>query len=630
VTTSFLDALDQRVLVCDGAMGTMLYARGIFLNRCFDELNVSQPDLVTAVHGEYIRAGADVIETNTFGANRFKLANFGLADQVHAINVRGAQLARQAARDDVWVAGSIGPLGVRIEPWGRTGVDEAEAAFGEQAQALIEGGVELFMLETFRDLNELLAAIRAIRRASSLPIVAQMTTEEDGHSLDGSPPETFTPELERAGADVIGVNCSVGPAAMLETVETMARLTHARLAAQPNAGKPRDVDGRNLYLCSPEYMATYARRFISAGVRLVGGCCGTTPEHIRQIAVAVRTTAPRGVRPQKEAAADGRAAPVAAVARREKSALGRALDEGRFVIVTEVSAPRGLDLGAAAAQARRFRDLGATAVNVPDYPKSGARASALALAVLLEQGSVETLLHYSCRNRNLMGMQSDLVGAHAMGLRNVLLTTGNPAPQATYPDATSVFDVDAIGLTNMVVRLNQGRDIADQPLGAPTQFHVGVAVNPFAPNLEAEWRRLDHKAEAGAEFIVTPPILDVAAFDAVLPHLAGTGLPVIAGVAALESVRHVEFLASEVVGVRVADALLDRLRRAGDEAADAFAATFEIARALAERVHGLQITTVHGSAQTAERLLAQIMQRLPQVAPAARGRAGTVTKARHG
>jgi homocysteine S-methyltransferase len=630
VTTSFLDALDERVLVCDGAMGTMLYARGIFLNRCFDELNLSQPDLVASVHREYIRAGADVIETNTFGANRFKLANFGLADQVRAINIRGAHIARDAAGDDVWVAGSIGPLGVRIEPWGRTGVDEAEAAFSEQAQALIEGGAELFMLETFRDLNELLAAIRAIRNVSKLPIVAQMTTEEDGHSLDGTPPEKFTPELERAGADVVGVNCSVGPAAMLETVETMARLTHARLAAQPNAGRPRDVDGRNLYLCSPEYMATYARRFISAGVRLVGGCCGTTPEHIRQIAVAVRTTAPRAVRPQPEATADGRNTPVAAVARRDKSALGRALDEGRFVIVVEVSAPRGLDLAAAAAQARRFRDLGAAAVNVPDYPKSGARASALALAVLLEQAKVETLLHYSCRNRNLMGMQSDLVGAHAMGLRNVLLTTGNPAPQATYPDATSVFDVDAIGLTNMVVRLNQGRDIADQPLGAPTRFHVGVAVNPFAPDLDAEWRRLDHKVEAGAEFIVTPPILDVGAFDAALPHLVGTGLPVVAGVAALESLRHAEFLASEVVGVRVAEALLERLRRATDESAEALAATFEIARALAERVQGLQITTVHGSAQTAERLLAQIMQRLPQVAPAARGHAGRVTKARHG
>ena len=469
MTDSFLHALDERVLVCDGAMGTMLYARGIFLNRCFDELNVSRPDLVADVHREYVRAGADVIETNTFGANRFKLANFGLADQVQPINLRGAQIARAVAGDDGWVAGSIGPLGVRIEPWGRTGVDEAEAAFHEQAQALVDGGVELFMLETFRDLNELLAAIRAIRQVTTLPIVAQMTTEEDGNSLDGTPPETFTPELERAGADVIGVNCSVGPAAMLETVETMARLTRARLAAQPNAGRPRDVDGRNLYLCSPEYMATYARRFISAGARLVGGCCGTTPEHIRQIAAAVRTTAPRAVRPKPELTPGDEAAPVSAVARRDKSALGRALDEHRFVIVAEVSAPRGLDLAAAAAQAKRFRDLGAIAINVPDYPKSGARATALALAALLQQAKVETLLHYSCRDRHLIGMQSDLVGAHAMGLRNVLLTTGNPAPQATYPDATSVFDVDAIGLTNIVVRLNQGRDIADQPLGAPTR-----------------------------------------------------------------------------------------------------------------------------------------------------------------
>ena len=629
MTDSFLDALDERVLVCDGAMGTMLYARGIFLNRCFDELNVSRPDLVADVHREYVRAGADVIETNTFGANRFKLANFGLADQVHPINLRGAQIARAVAGDDGWVAGSIGPLGVRIEPWGRTGVDEAEAAFHEQAQALVDGGVELFMLETFRDLNELLAAIRAIRQVTTLPIVAQMTTEEDGNSLDGTPPETFTPELERAGADVIGVNCSVGPAAMLETVETMARLTRARLAAQPNAGRPRDVDGRNLYLCSPEYMATYARRFISAGARLVGGCCGTTPEHIRQIAAAVRTTAPRAVRPKPELTPGDEAAPVSAVARRDKSALGRALDEHRFVIVAEVSAPRGLDLAAAAAQAKRFRDLGAIAINVPDYPKSGARATALALAALLQQAKVETLLHYSCRDRHLIGMQSDLVGAHAMGLRNVLLTTGNPAPQATYPDATSVFDVDAIGLTNIVVRLNQGRDIADQPLGAPTQFHVGVAVNPFAPNLDAEWRRLDHKVEAGAEFIVTPPILDLAAFDAVLSRLTGTGLPVIAGVAALESLRHAEFLASEVVGVRVAEALLERLRRAGDEGAEALSATFEVARGLAERVQGLQITTVHGSPQTAERLLAQIMQRLPQVA-AAQNHAGPATKARHG
>jgi homocysteine S-methyltransferase len=602
----FLEAIGQRVLVCDGAMGTMLYGRGIFLNRCFDELNLTQPDLVAEVHREYVRAGADVIETNTFGANRFKLQNFGLADRTRTINAQGARVARHAARDGAWVAGSIGPLGVRIEPWGRTGVDEAEAAFAEQAEALAEGGVDLFMLETFRDLSELIAAVRAVRRVSALPIVAQMTTAEDGHTLDGTPPETFAPALERAGANVIGVNCSVGPAAMLETIESMARFTSLPLAAQPNAGRPRDVEGRNLYLCSPEYMATYVRRFIGAGARLVGGCCGTTPDHIRQIAVAVRTMTPTAVRPMPGAGVVGGAEPAAPVARAEKSGLARALANRSFVQLFEAASPRGLDVRTVLAQARRFRDLGATAVNVPDYPRSGARVSPMALAVLLEQQGVETVLHYSCRDRNLIGMQSDLVGAHALGIRNVLLTTGNPAPQATYADATSVFDVDAIGLANMVQRLNHGLDIAGQSIGAPTQFHVGVGVNPFAPNPEAEWTRLDHKVAAGAEFILTPPVLDVDAFAPVLARLQRTGLPVIAGLAALDSLRQAEFMASEVTGVRVSDSVLERLRRARDQAAEAAAVTVEIAAWLAARADGLQVTSLHGSPAAAERLLADL------------------------
>src|SRR5437867_7971212 len=286
-----LDALDQRVLVCDGAMGTMLYAKGIFINKSFDELNLSNPDLVGQVHQEYVRAGADIIETNTFGANRIKLGSFGIADKLHAINEQGARIARRAAREQAYVAGSIGPLGIRIEPWGKTGVDEAQAFFREQAQALADGGVDLFIIETFRDLNEIGAAIAAVRSVSDLPIVAQMTTEEDGNTLDGTPPERFAPELERRGATLIGVNCSVGPAPMLETIERMAAATRLRLAAQPNAGKPRDVEGRNIYLCSPEYMASYARRFILHNVRVVGGCCGTTPEHIRQIKAAVRVAA---------------------------------------------------------------------------------------------------------------------------------------------------------------------------------------------------------------------------------------------------------------------------------------------------------------------------------------------------
>ena len=619
----FLDALDHRVLVCDGAMGTMLYAKGIFLNRCFDELNLSTPDLVAEVHREYVRAGADILETNTFGANRFKLASFGLADKTRAINTQGARIARHAARDAAWVAGSIGPLGMRIEPWGRTSIAEAEDAFREQAVALADGGVDLFMLETFRDLAELTAAIRALRSVSPLPIVAQMTTEVDGASLDGTPTEQFTPELEKAGADVIGVNCSVGPAAMLETIESMARVSNARLIAQPNAGRPRDVEGRNLYLCSPDYMATYARRFIAAGARIVGGCCGTTPEHTRQIAVAVKSMRPAATRPAHRVVPGAEPAAAPAVERARKSGLARALAAGEFAIVVDVSAPRGLDLAAAVSQARRLTALGATAVSVPDYPKSGARASAMALAVLVEQqGHVEPLLHYSCRDRNLIGMQSDLVGAHAMGIRNVLLTTGHPASRASYADATSVFDVDAIGLVNMVSRLNQGLDIGGQPIGAPTAFHAGVAFNPFAPNADEEWRRLMYKLEAGAEFVVTPPIFDVDALAPVLEQLKPTGLPVIAGLAALEGLRHAEFLASEVVGVRMPDALLDRLRGAADEHAEALAVSIEIANRLRPLVQGLQITTVHASPETAVRLLGE----LRQTGAAGADAAGTETK----
>ena len=603
----FLEALDRRVLVCDGAMGTMLYAKGIFLNRSFDELNLTQPDLVAEVHREYVRAGADVLETNTFGANRFKLSSFGLAEKTRAINTQGARIAKHAARESAWVAGSIGPLGVRIEPWGKTSIGEAEDVFREQAQALVDGGVDLFMLETFRDLAELVAAIRALRSISALPVVAQMTTEADGHSLDGTPPETFAPALESAGADVIGVNCSVGPAALLETIEAIARISGARLVAQPNAGRPRDVEGRNLYLSSPDYMASYARRFTAAGVRLVGGCCGTTPDHIKQIAVAVKSMAPGKGRPAPQAASDAKIPAAEPVERADKSDLARALATGQFAVVVEVAAPRGWNLDGVVAQARRFKDLGAVAVNIPDYPKSGARASALALSVLVEQqGGVETLLHYCCRDRTLIGMQSDLVGAHAMGVRNVLLVTGNPAPRAHYADAVSVFDVDAIGLTNMVARLNRGLDIGGQAVGAPARFHVGVAVNPFAPNPDAEWRRLMHKVEAGAEFIVTPPIFDLEAFAPVLDRIARTGLPILAGLAALDGLRHAELLASEVAGVRIPESIFERLRRAsGDQAeeAQAMEISVEIGRWLRSHTQGLQITTVHGAPGTAERLL---------------------------
>jgi len=613
VLKPFVDALAERVLVCDGAMGTMLYAKGVFINKSFDALNVTQPDLVAEVHQEYVRAGADIVETNTFGANRIKLGSFGLADRLHAVNEQGARIARHAADDRAYVAGAIGPLGIRIEPWGKTGVDEAREYFREQAQALADGGVDLFILETFRDLNEIGAAIDAVRSVSDRPIVAQMTTEEDGNTLDGTPPEKFAPELERRGATVIGVNCAVGPAPMLDTIERMAAVTTLKLSAQPNAGKPRDVEGRNIYLCSPEYMASYARRFVLHQVRIVGGCCGTTPEHIRQIKAAVRstTTAATKVAPVSvRDAATGLMKPVRIegfsqppVSRERKSRLARALTEGTFVTGVELLPPRGFQVEPVIERARQLKARGVDFVNIPDGPRAGARLSALSLAVLIEQQSgIETLLHYACRDRNLLGIQSDLLGAHAMGVRNLMLVTGDPGRVGDYPDATAVFDVDSIGLTNVVSRLNHGCDVGGQAIGAPTGFHIGVSINPAATNLDQELRRFEYKVEAGAEFIVTRPIFDVSVFERVLPRLMEARLPIVAGVFPFESARNAEFMANEVPGVHVPDALLERMRRADSAeaaAAEGIAIARDVAATLRKAVQGIQVSTQSGDVTAA-------------------------------
>jgi methionine synthase I (cobalamin-dependent)/5,10-methylenetetrahydrofolate reductase len=587
-------------------MGTMLYGKGIFINRCFESLNQTHGELVVDVHGEYLKAGADVIETNTFGANRMKLRAFGLGDQVRAINLAGAQLAHQAvekanAQDEAYVAGAIGPLGVRVEPWGKTGVDEAEELFREQAQALLDGKVDLFVLETFRDLNEIGAAIAAVRSICDLPIVAQMTTEEDGASLDGAPPEQFAPELIKRGADVVGINCSVGPAPMLETVERISDIVDVWLSAQPNAGKPRDIEGRNLYLCSPEYMASYARRFIASGVRLVGGCCGTTPEHIRQIALAAQSMGP-GLK--RHAGGIEVKTPVASqphaktpVEREEKSALAKKLVNGGFVRAIELVPPRGHSSANALQGASRLASRGVDVVTIPDGLRSGARMSALSMAVLVQQhAAVEALLQYSCRDRNLLGIQSDLLGAHAMGVRNVLGITGDVRNLGDIPDATAVFDVDSIGLTNVINRLNHGLDIGGQPIGDPAAFHAGVMVNP-SRDLDQEVRRLGFKVEAGAEFAVTRPVFDIAAFERFLARVESFGLPIIVGIWPFESALNAEFMANEVPGVTVPDALVERMRKTTSaEAAHAegVAIAREIVTAVKGMAAGVQISTPSG------------------------------------
>ncbi|MEE9218817.1 MAG: bifunctional homocysteine S-methyltransferase/methylenetetrahydrofolate reductase, partial [Acidobacteriota bacterium] len=517
----------------DGAMGTMLYARGVFVNRCFDELNLSAPELVQAIHRDYVRAGADIIETNTFGANRLRLAGHGFASRVADINHAGARLARSCAAASVHVAGSIGPLGIRIEPWGPTSLQEAREAFAEQARALAEGGVDLLILETFVGLGELEQAIEGVRSACDLPIVAQLTVGHDGVSLEGTPPEEFVPRIESRGVAVLGLNCGMGPQAMLEAIERVAEVApRPRLSAIPNAGLPRSIDGRNLYLCSPDYMASYARRFLRAGVGLVGGCCGTTPEHIQAIKQAVRSgSTPR--RPQTSGRPSAR--PSVAPAREPlnlggKSRLGAALEAKRFVSGVALLPPRGWEVPAAIEVARALHQAGVDYIEIPEDAEGTARLSSLATATLVQRElGAEIILDYSCRERRLLGMQADLLGAYALGIRNVLALTGDPPERGELPEARAT-EVDAIGLTNILHRLNEGRDLGGNQLAAPTGFCIGVGADPGAVDLEREVRRFRYKVEAGAEFALTRPIFDVEALRRFLERIAAFRIPILAGV----------------------------------------------------------------------------------------------------
>src|SRR5580692_6171994 len=474
MAADFLARIKQSPVLCDGAMGTLLYAKGIFINRSYDELNLSQPDLIRGIHHEYLQAGAEIIETNTFGGNSFRLGRHSLADKVRDVNRAGARLAREAAKSfDVWVGGSVGPLGTRIEPWGKTSFDEAREAFRQQIETLVEGGVDLLILETFGYLEEIHQAMLAARDVSkTLPIVAQVTIDEDGNCLDGSDPQTFVSRLEEWGADVIGCNCSVGPVAMLDAMERVRAATSLPLAAQPNAGIPRSVEGRNIYLCSPEYMASYARKFVAAGVRIIGGCCGTTPDHIRVMKSALRVGEARGKAASVTLAA-GTTPALATPAQslEERSLLGAKLARGEFVTMVEIVPPKGTDVSKEMEGSRFLKSVGVDAVNIPDSPRASARMSNQALSLLVQRDAgIETILHYTCRDRNVLCIQSDLLGAAAVGIRNLICITGDPPKMGNYPDATAVFDVDAIGLVNIVHNLNRGLDLGGNPIGTGTGF----------------------------------------------------------------------------------------------------------------------------------------------------------------
>src|SRR5271168_2595405 len=562
---NLIERLKQSPVLCDGAMGTLLYAKGIFINRCYDELNLSQPELIRAVHHDYLQAGAEIIETNTFGANSYRLARHSISDRVRDINVAGAHVAREAAKSfDVWVAGSIGPLGVRIEPLGKTSFEEARAAFREQVEAMVEGGVDLLMLETFGYVEELHQAVLACRDVNAkIPIIAQVTIDEDGNCLDGSDPEAFAARLTEWNVDVLGINCSVGPVAMLDAIERVRAVTSLPLAAQPNAGMPRSVEGRNIYLCSPEYMASYTRKFVAAGVQLIGGCCGTTPDHIRAMKSALRVRDARGKTAISEAIHSG-SAPLApaSVPMAERSRIGAKLAAGEFVTMVEIVPPKGIDIRKEIEGARFVKSVGVDAVNIPDSPRASARMSNQALSLLMQQQvGIEAILHYTCRDRNVLGIRSDLLGAAAMGIRNLICITGDPPKMGNYPDATAVFDVDAIGLVNIVHNLNSGLDIGANPIGAGTGFVIGVGANPGLTDLDEEIRRFEFKVAAGAEYAVTQPVFDIRLLENFLKRIEHCRIPVVAGIWPLVSVRNAEFMKNEL-RVSVPDAILERMARA--------------------------------------------------------------------
>ena len=602
-------------VLSDGAMGTMLYGQGIFINRCFDELNLSQPEVVAGVHAEYLQAGSQIIETNTFGANAYRLERYGLRDRVRDINLAGVRIARQCVAQiagkqasEAYVAGAIGPLGVRLEPLGELSKEQARAAFAEQIAALAEGGpgvgADLLILETMTSLAEAGEAMLAAREvAPGLRLVVMMTVDEDGNCLDGSTPEIAAKRLTKWGADAVGCNCSSGPAIVLNVIERMRLATRLPLAAMPNAGMPRAVEGRNIYMASPEYMASFARKYIHAGASLIGGCCGTTPNHIRAMRSAMRALQSQEVSARSEEDGHGpdgklqsspqadsvavmesagpsyRPKPIVSQVEppplAERSRVGALIASGAFCALVEIVPPKGIDCSKEIEGAALLHKLGVHAINVPDSPRASARMSAQSLCIQIQQKvGIETVLHYTCRDRNLLSIQSDLIGVSSLGLRNILCLTGDPPKMGNYPDATAVFDVDAIGLTSIVRNLNYGLDLGTNPIGASTGFTLACAANPGYSDIDFEVRRFAQKVEAGAEYAITQPVFDLRLLEQFLRRIEPFHIPLIAGIWPLISLRNAEFLKNDLK-ISMPDTILTRM---------AAAATPEAARAEGIRI----------------------------------------------
>lgn len=564
--SNFAEAVARHPLVCDGAMGTMIYSHGVHISRCFDELNLSNRDLIQQIHRNYIRAGADIIETNTFGANRLKLERHAIGGQLGRIVAAGVEIAREAAEDSrVYVAGSVGPLGA---PLG-VEVTEAEARdlFAEHIGALIGQGVDLVMLETFADPRELALALEVLRGLDpACPAVAFAVFDEQGRTGGGIGPEETVRLLEPFAPTVVGANCRLGAEAMLPVLERFRAATSLPLGVMPNSGAPRVVEDRDMYLSTPEFMAEYSRRAIQAsGVRLVGGCCGTTPQHTRAISAMVRMLRPGQVTVGTDLSRAEREKLVESTPWPEKTPFARKLAAGKFVSSVEIRSPRGTNMEKIGQAVRGLAAGGVDAMNIPDGPRASARMNpgAAAAALARDCPDIELIVHYVCRDRNLLGIQADLLGAHCLGLRNILAVTGDPPKLGDYPDATAVYDVDAIGLVAIIKRLNCGVDLAGNPLGSSTRFLVGVGANPGALDPDEEVRRLWAKIGSGAEYVFTQPVYDPRILERFLDRAGKLPIPLLAGLYPLYSHRNAEFLHSEVPGMTIPDDVRMRMKEAG-------------------------------------------------------------------
>jgi homocysteine S-methyltransferase len=623
--TRFAKLFADRPVLADGAMGTLLYSRGVDGSRCIDELNLSEPNLILSIHEEYLQAGAELLETNTFGANRFRLSRHGLSGKSAEIIRAGVDLARRAVErlkekhgGNAWVGGSVGPLGVRLEPLGRIGLDEARAAFAEQIGVLAGNSsgnaVDLLIIETMPALNEAREALQAAKDvAPDLPVLVMVTVDDESECLDGSSPAQAAMLLTEWGADAIGVNCSTGPATVLTAIEAMRGASTLPIAAMPNAGLPRAVEGRNIYLCSPEYMASFARKAMAVGAQIVGGCCGTTPNHIRAMRSAIRALDEQArIEVSGTAPVANTETPAAPLAQRSR--LGFLIAEQKFAAVVEIVPPKGIDCSREIEGARMMARLGVDAINVYDAPQASARMSGQSLCIQIQQHTgIDTILHYACRDRTLLSIQSDLLGASSIGLHNVLCVTGEPTRVGNYPDATAVFDVDSIGLVNIVERLNRGLDVGSNAIGTSTSFAIGVAANPGAPDIENELRRFAYKVEAGAEFAITHPVFDLRLLEIFLERTRDHGIPVIAGIWPLVNLRNAEYMKNDLRLAMPEEIMLRMAQANSPDAARAegIKISLEMVASVRPYVQGVQVSAPFGHYDVAAEVIASALPKAP-------------------